>query len=111
LAQRGAAAPDRKVAPVLLRLVHLVHQTWQHVPVVDGEVIVRPKDVGRHHRGPFAAVLVGVTSVLHVDHPLGVGVARVGRVRRSVVDHGLVDGIPAGVGRRDELAGWDGPVR
>ena len=64
------------------------------MPLLDREVVVRPEDVGRHHRGPLAAVLLRVASVLHVDHPLRVGVALVGLVRRSVVDHRLVDRIP-----------------
>jgi hypothetical protein len=39
------------------------------------KVVVGPINVGRNDRGEFAAVLVLVTLVQHVNHPLRVGVA------------------------------------
>ena len=65
---------------------HLVYESGQHVAVLHVEVVVRPEHVGRDDGGEAAAVLLVVGPVLHVHQTLGVAVAEVGRVRRTVVD-------------------------
>ena len=77
--------------------------------VADVEVVVGTEDVAGDDGGKFAAVLLSVSSVHHVQHALGVAVAEVAVVGRSVVDHGFVDGVGglvrknAGGQTRDDL--------
>ena len=61
--------------------------------ILNVEVVVRPEDVGGDDGGEAAAVLLKVTPVLDIDHPLGIGVAEIGAVRWPIVDHGLIDGV------------------
>lgn len=68
------------------------------VAVLDGEVVVGTVNVGRDDGGEVAPVLLGVGAVHGVDEALGKGVALVGRVRGSVVEHRLVDGVGRLVG-------------
>ena len=57
------------------------------------EIIVRPEDVGGNHRGVVPTMLRFVTAIEDVEHTLGVGIAKVGRVRRAVMNHRFVNGI------------------
>jgi len=61
-------------------------------------VVMGTKDVGRNDRGEVAAILLVVSLVLNINHTLGVSVAKVGLVRRTIVNHGLVDGVAGLVG-------------
>ena len=54
--------------------------------VLKVELVVGSEHVAGNHRGEDPAVLLAVAAVHHVQHPLGVGVAKVGRVRGSVVN-------------------------
>jgi len=49
------------------------------------EVIVGPKNIARNDRGEHATMLLVVSVVLHVDQPLGMAVAKVGRMGRTVM--------------------------
>lgn len=42
----------------LFGLVALVDESWKHVAVINGEVVMLPVDVGRNDRGEVAAVLL-----------------------------------------------------
>jgi len=57
------------------------------------EVIVGSKDIGGDDRGEVASVLLVVSAVHDIDHALGVRVTVVGVVRRTLMNHGLVNGV------------------
>lgn len=76
------------------------------VAVLDGKVVMRAVDVGGDDGGEIAPVLLGVGAVHGVDEALGVGISLVGGVRRSVVQHGLVDGVSRLVG--EDAGGEEG---
>jgi hypothetical protein len=78
--------------------IALVGQTRQDVRVLEVIVVVGTKDVGGNDRGEVAAILLVVCLVLDIDHTLSVGIAKVGLVRRTVVDHGLIDRVGGLVG-------------
>jgi hypothetical protein len=99
LAQRSASAPYGQVGVVLLGQVALVDETRDDVAVLDGEVVVRAVDVGGDDGGEVAPVLLSVGAVQGIDEALGVGVSLVGGMGRSVVKHGLIDGISRLVGK------------
>jgi hypothetical protein len=61
-------------------------------------VIMGAEDVGGDDRGEVASVLLVVSLVLNIDHTLSVSITKVGFVRRTVVDHGLINGIGGLVG-------------
>ena len=98
LSERSSSPPDLEGGSLLLGLVGLVDQAGNDMALLDVEVVVRPEHVTGDDGGEHAAVLLVVGLVLDVDHPLGVGVAEVGGVRRTVVDHGLVYGVGRLVG-------------
>ena len=77
---------------------HAVHHARDHMAVLEVIVVVRPVDVCGDDAGKHAAVLLVVGMVRNVNHALGVGVAKVGVVRRAVVNHRLVDGVRSLVG-------------
>jgi len=77
-----------------------VNQTRNDVAVLEVVVIVGSVDVGGDNAGEVAAVLLVVGLVEDINHPLGIGVAKVGGMRGPVVDHGLVDGV-GGLVRED----------
>ena len=91
LAKGLAAAPDVEGFALLLAVETTVDETGDDVGVLQVEVVVLAEDVGGDDGGVVAPVLGLVHAVLDVDHALGVGVALVGEVRGTVVDHGLVD--------------------
>lgn len=88
-----------------------MYQAWQHVTVLDAEVVMGTKHIGGNHRGVAAAILLKVgpardatvtitppflvhsllsrlsseIPVVDVNHSLGVGVAKVGLMRRAIV--------------------------
>ena len=93
LPKRRAAPPDGEGRVILLRVVALVNESRYDMPVLDGEIVVRTVDVRGDDAREVAPVLFGVGAVHRVDEALGVCVPLVGRVRRAVVKHGLVDGI------------------
>jgi hypothetical protein len=68
-------------------------QTRQDVRILEIVVIVGTVDVGRDDRGEVASVLLVVCLVLDINHTLSVSITEVGLVRRTVVDHGFVDGV------------------
>lgn len=93
LAQRLARAPHDHRLSRLLRLVELVDQSGNDVASLDLEVVVRSVDVRGHDGGEVAAVLLGVQTIEHLDHTLRVRISLVRKMGRTVVHHGLVDGI------------------
>ena len=106
LAEGGAGSPNGEGGVVLLGQVALVDEAGDDVAVLDGEVVVRAVDVGGDDGGEVAPVLLGVGAVHSVDEALGVGISLVGGVGRSVVQHGLVDGIGRLVG--EDAGGEEG---
>jgi len=76
-----------------LSQVALVGQTRQDVRILKIVVIVGTVNVGRDDGGKVASVLLVVCLVLDINHTLSVSITEVGLVRRTVVNHGFVDGI------------------
>jgi len=93
-----ASTTNNERSVVLLGQIALVGQTRQDVRVLEIIVVVGTKDVGGNDRGEVAAILLVVCLVLDIDHTLSVGIAKVGLVRRTVVDHGLIDRVGGLVG-------------
>jgi len=106
LAEGSSGAPNGEGGVVLLGQVALVDEAGDDVAVLDGEVVVRAVDVGGDDGGEVAPVLLGVGAVHGVDEALGVGVSLVGGMGRSVVEHGLVDGVTRLVG--EDAGGEEG---
>mmetsp|Transcript_27371 Transcript_27371/g.43257 ORF Transcript_27371/g.43257 Transcript_27371/m.43257 type:complete len:295 (-) Transcript_27371:17-901(-) len=98
LPQGRAAAPNGEGRVVLLGDVAFVDESRDDVSVLDVEVVVGAVDVCGYDGGEVAAVLLGVGPVHGVDESFGVGVSLVTGVGRSVVEHGLVDGVFGFVG-------------
>ena len=63
-----------------------MYEAGQDVAILHVEVVVGSEHVGRYDGREAAAVLLVVGPVLHVHQSLGVAVAEVGRVRRTVVN-------------------------
>lgn len=80
--------------------VDLVDEPWKDVAILYVEVVMWPEDIGGNDGGEASAVLLRITPILDVNHPLGIGVAEVGAMRWPIVDHGLIDGI-GGLVRED----------
>ena len=93
LAKRLASAPDAHGLAGLLGLVELVNQARDDVSALNLVVIVGTVDVGGHDCGEVASVLLGIQTIHHLDHSLGVGVAFVGIVWRTQMNHGFIDGV------------------
>ena len=91
LAKGLATAPDFEGLSLLLAVETAMDQTGDDVGVLKVEVVVLSEDVCGDDSGEVAPVLGLVHAVLDVNHTLGVGVALVGEVRGTVVNHGLVD--------------------
>ena len=98
LAERFPRPPNDQGLVLLLREVTFVNETGNDVAVRNGKVVVGAVNVGGDDGGKVAAVLFGIGPVERVEEALGVGVAFVGRVRGSVVEHGLVNGVGGLVG-------------
>jgi len=67
--------------------------------VLNVKVVVGPVDVGGDDRSELTAVLVGITTIQHIDHSFGIGVSFVGGVWRTVVDHCFVDRVCRFIGK------------
>ena len=106
LAEGSPGAPNREGGVVLLGQVALVDETRDDVAVLDGEVVVRAVDVGGDDGGEVAPVLLSVGAVQGIDEALGVGVSLIGWVGRTIVEHGLIDGIARLVG--EDAGGEEG---
>ena len=91
LAKGLATAPDVEGLSLLLAVETAVDQTGDDVGVLKVEVVVLSEDVRWDDSGEVAPVLGLVHAVLDINHTLGVGVALVGEVRGTVVNHRLVD--------------------
>lgn len=99
LTEGSAGAPNGEGGVILLCQVAFMDEAGDDVAVLDGEVVVRAVDVSWDDGGEIAPVLLGVGAVHGVDEALGVGVSLVGGMGRSVVKHGLIDGISRLVGK------------
>ena len=67
--------------------------------VLNVKIVVGPVDVGGDDRSELTAVLVGITTIQHINHSFGIGVSFVGGVWRTVVDHRFVDWVCRFVGK------------
>lgn len=90
LSQWFARAPDGEGFTLLLAQVSSVDQTRDNMAIIEVEVVIFAENVRRNDGGEVATVLSLVHTVLQVHHALSVGVAFIGEVRRSVVNHGFV---------------------
>jgi hypothetical protein len=70
-----------------------VHQAGRDVPVLDGEVVVWPKDVGWHNGEVVAAVLLVVATAEDLDHSFCVGISLVRWMGRALVKLILGNGV------------------
>ena len=61
--------------------------------LLNAEVVIRTKYIGRNNRRKQTTMLLIVSMVQDVNHSLGIGVAQMGGVGRSIVNHGLINGI------------------
>ncbi len=61
--------------------------------ILEVEVIMRTVDVSGDDGGELAAILLCIRVVRDINHALGVSVGAVREVWRTVVHHGLVDGV------------------
>ena len=68
--------------------------------LLDIEIIMRAKHITGYDRGELTAILFMIGFVLNINHSLGVRVAKVGRMWRSIVNHGFIYGI-TGLVRKD----------
>ena len=59
--------------------------------ILNVEVIVRSENIGGNDRRVLEAMLTGIAPIEDVDHALGIRIAKVGVMRRPIVDHCLVD--------------------
>jgi hypothetical protein len=55
------------------------------------EIIMRSKNIARNDRGEHASMLLIVSMVLHINQPLGMAVAKVGRMGRTIVHLKLIN--------------------
>jgi hypothetical protein len=76
-----------------LSQVALVGQTRQDMRILKIVVIVGSENIGRDDGSEVASVLLIVCLVLDINHTLSVSITEVGLVRRTVVDHGFVNGV------------------
>ena len=60
--------------------------TRDDVSVVDAEVVVGPEDIAGDDGAVLPTVLLGIALVHHIDHALGIAVAKVGVMGRSIVN-------------------------
>ena len=75
--------------------------TCHDMPVLKVELVVGSEHVAGDHRGEEPSVLLAVAAVHHVQHPLGIGVAKVGRVRGAVVNLDRDKNIAANIKNQD----------
>ena len=55
------------------------------------KVIMRAKHIAGHNRGEFATMLLSIAAIHHINHPLGIAVAEIAVVRRTIMHHGLIN--------------------
>jgi len=68
------------------------------MPILNGEVVMRSVNVGGDDAGEVASILFMVGPVHGVNEAFGIGVPFIGGVWRSIVEHGLIDGVGGFVG-------------
>jgi len=68
------------------------------MPILNREIIMRSKDIGRNDGCEITPVLFGISAVHGINETLGVCVSLVGGVGWSVVEHGFVNWVGCFVG-------------
>lgn len=105
--------PSHSTVRLTLSDVSFVYEAWQHMAILNAEVVMRPKHIGGDHGGIATAVLLKVgpakhtsfiqtahvfqretifffffstVPVMDIDHSLCIGIAIVGLMRWAIVD-------------------------
>jgi len=91
LAHRPPGSADDEVGAVLSRQDGLVDEGGDHVRVLEVEIVVGAVDVGGDDARKVVPELLAVRAAVDLEHPLGVRVRLIRRVRRSLVEHGFID--------------------
>ena len=93
LTKRLSRAPHTHRFAALLGLVELVDQSGNHVATFDLEIVERPVDVGGNDGCEVASILLRIKTIHHLNHALGIRVALIRIVWRTIMDHRLIDRI------------------
>ena len=88
-----------KGVPTCFAIVALVNQSRNDVTILNGKVVMRSINVGGNNAGKVATILFGVGTIQGINEALGVGISLIGRMRRTIVQHGFVNGIGRLVGK------------
>ena len=63
------------------------------------KIVVRSINVGGNNGGKIASIFFGIGTIHGINQSFGIGIAFVGRMRRSIVQHGFINGIRRLVGK------------
>lgn len=72
---------NQKLKTILLLDKHGL--TWDDVTILHIEVVMRAKNVARDNRGVGTTMLLGVSTIHHINHTFSVTIPKVAIVRRS----------------------------
>lgn len=73
-------------------------KSWNDMTIFQGKIIVWTEDVRRNNTCKLTTILFMVSTILDINHPFRIGIAKIGRMRRSIVYHGFVDRIVSFIG-------------